>query len=393
MAPLTTSFLDAATVIITGWGEHFWSLWGARLFSNALSELIVVPTILTFWISGTRWIQEATRVRYLEASALGLGLVIISVLVFDFDRTTSLNSRALIYVPFSFLLWAAIRFGSAGLSIAVSTIAVISIEGAIHGRGPFAYGSIEGNVHSLQILLCTVVTPLMLLTAVTTERRRIEHSLREVAQRLIGAQEEERQRIGRELHDDIGQQLVILELGLRELKNETRDDPRQPGFEGLIEKAAEISRSTRELSHGLHPSTLEYLGLQSALERLCNDIAVKKSMRVNFDAVGLTSLTPPAVALCLYRISQEALQNVVRHSGASEVSVSLVQKTGSIRLSIMDNGEGFEVNNVHAGLGLIGMRERLRPLNGEIRISSSSTGTALNVKISLHQPYETRLSA
>src|SRR4051812_8440379 len=99
MAPLTTSFLDAATVITTGWGEHFWSLWGARLFSNALAELIVVPTILTFWISGTRWIQEATRVRYLEASALGLGLVIISVLVFDFDRTTSLNSRALIYVP------------------------------------------------------------------------------------------------------------------------------------------------------------------------------------------------------------------------------------------------------------------------------------------------------
>src|SRR3954447_6659548 len=100
MAPLTTSFMDAASVTITGWGEHFWSLWGARLFSNSLAELIVVPTILTFWISGTRWIKQATRARYLEASALGMGLVIISVLVFDFDRANSLNSRALIYVPF-----------------------------------------------------------------------------------------------------------------------------------------------------------------------------------------------------------------------------------------------------------------------------------------------------
>jgi signal transduction histidine kinase len=284
------------------------------------------------------------------------------------------------------LLWAALRFGLAGLSVSIATIAVISIEGAIHGRGPFTSGPMVVNVLPLQILLCTVATPLMLLTAVTIERRQIEDSLREIAQKLICAQEEERERIARELHDDIGQQLALVESGLDELKDEI-DGSRKPDIAGLLETVKDVSRSARELSHGLHPSTIDHLGLESALRRLCHDLATRKSISVHFEAEGLKPITPATVALCLYRISQEALQNVVRHSGASEVSVRLKEGNGLIRLRIADNGIGFEVDTLrHAGLGLIGMRERLRTVHGHLQISSfTGTGTALEVTIPVDQ--------
>jgi len=389
VAPLTTSFVDAATVVFTGWGERYWWLWTERSFSNGLSELVVVPIIVTFWVNVGRWIKESTPARYLEAAALGIGLLTVSFLVFSFEKASSPNALALIYLPVSFLLWSAFRFGSGGLSLSVATVALISIEGAMHGRGPFTSRYMEVSVRSLQLLLSSVATPLILLTAVITERRKIENSLREVAQELIGAQEDERERIGRELHDDIGQQLAYLESELDELKDHVEGSHKSEVV-GLIEKVADASRSTRELSHALHPSSIKHLGLEVALKRLCHQLATKKSnIRVYFESEKIGSAMPADVALCLYRISQEALHNVVRHSGASELSVTLIEREKSVRLRITDNGAGFEVDDTkHVGLGLMGMRERVRVCKGHIWISSSSgTGTTLEVDI----PLDTRL--
>ena len=116
-------------------------------------------------------------------------------------------------------------------------------------------------------------------------------------------------------------------------------------------------------------------------------MATCKSISVHFEAEGLKPATPATVALCMYRISQEALQNVVRHSEASEVSVRLTEGKGLIRLRIADNGVGFEVDKVrHTGLGLIGMRERLRIVHGHIQVSAFiGTGTALEVTIPVDQ--------
>ena len=339
LAPLATSFVDVASVIFTGWGEHFWFLWTKRLFSNALAELILVPMIVTFWTDAASWIKTCTLARYLEASALGLCLLVASYLAFAFESTNSHGSPALIYIPLSLLLWAALRFGIAGLSVSLATVAVIAIVGAIQGKGPFTSGSIV-DVLSLQILLCTVAIPLMFLTTVMEERRQIEDSLRNVARKLISAQEEERERIGRELHDDIGQQLAFVELGLDQLKDEINGDLKQE-VGGLLERVGDVSRSARELSHGLHPSIIEHLGIESALKTLCHDMASRKAIRVHFEANGLTHPTPAPVALCLYRISQEALQNVTRHSGASDVSVNVTRRKGLIRLRIADNGSRF----------------------------------------------------
>jgi two-component system sensor histidine kinase UhpB len=380
-APLATSFVDAATVIFTGASQKFWTLWTARLFSNVLSELIIVPVIVTFWTHSATWIKRSTPVRYLEAFCLGTGLVIVSLLVFSFHGETPHGSPALIYLPLTFLLWAALRFGIGGLSVSVAVIALISIEGSIHGRGPFVIEGITLSVLPLQVLLCTVATPLILLTSVITERRRVEESLHEVAQKLITTQEGERERIARELHDDIGQQLALIESGLRDLGHDV-NEARKGDLDALIEQAGNASVTARELSHGLHPSTLAHLGLEGALRRLCHDVSANKAIRVHLD-VAVNPAIPAQLALCLYRISQEALQNVVRHSAASEVSIILIEDRRSIQLSIADNGTGLADGALkHPGLGLIGIRERLREHRGEMSLlSAPGSGTTLEVTL------------
>jgi signal transduction histidine kinase len=227
---------------------------------------------------------------------------------------------------------------------------------------------------------------LMLLTAVIAERRHIENSLSEVAQKLIGAQEEEREKIARELHDDIGQQLAFVQIELEELKHEINDTQKANVTE-LSETVAEISRSARNLSHELHPASLEHLGLETALRKLCEGVSHKKSIHVHFLAKGLRPPTPENVSLCLYRVAQEALQNVIRHSGATEIWINVSQTAASLDLCIADNGRGFENNELrHSGLGLISMRERLRTVHGELRIvSSAGSGTTLMVSIPVSQ--------
>lgn len=383
LAPLVTSFLDAATVVSTGFGQGYWLLWTSRLFSNVLAELVFVPTILIVCLKAPGWFGKARAARCFEAAALAMGVVLVSVLVFGAEHTSPNVIPALLYAPLPLLLWAGLRFGMAGLSPSLLAIALISIWNAMMGRGPFTSHSMESNVLSLQVLLVTVAIPFMLLANVMVERKRTEESLREVSRRLIDAQEKERERIARELHDDIGQQLVLVELGLNRFSGEV-GPALAPHVEDLRSQVAEISRSARDLSHGLHPSQLDHLGLGAALRRLCQEVAQNTSLEVHCDVENLTGL-PRDFALCLYRIAQEGLQNVVKHSGATEVALSLQENGQWLVLKIVDNGTGFAgEGQPYAGLGLIGMQERLRSVNGEIRISSRpGSGTGIEVTVPL----------
>jgi two-component system sensor histidine kinase UhpB len=383
LAPLVTTFLDVAAVVFSGWGEGYWTLWWARFLSNALAELIFVPLIVSFWLSARSWIRRSPPSYYLEALLLALSIVVTTAVVFE-GKTASFYSSALAYVPLSLLLWAALRFGLGGLSVSLLTVALLSIEGTLHRRGPFTSASLNVNVVSLQVLLCTVATPLIVLTGLIAERREMEQSLRELAHRLIGTQEQERKRIARELHDDVGQQLALVSVGLEQLKNEVGTRLR-PDVSRLAEQVEDASQSTRELSHGLHPAYLEYVGLECAIRRLCLDIGARKSLSIRFVAEHLDRSLPSEVSLCLYRIAQEALQNVVRHSGASEVSVSLEGNERRILLRIIDNGAGFVSKAApQDGIGLVGMRERLRTVNGDVQITSQpGRGTTVEATVSL----------
>jgi signal transduction histidine kinase len=204
--------------------------------------------------------------------------------------------------------------------------------------------------------------------------------------RLITAQEEERTRIARELHDDLSQRMAVLQIGLEQFKQGLPDisPTAQQQLRTVAETAKEVSTDIHNLSHQLHPARLELLGLVASLKGFCGEFSAQHELAVQFIHSKVPGQIPKDVTLCLYRITQEALQNVVNHSGSAEAKVELSGHPDEIRLCISDSGRGFDVESVKgvAGLGLISMRERLRLVGGHLSIESEpSHGTRIRVRI------------
>ena len=207
-----------------------------------------------------------------------------------------------------------------------------------------------------------------------TDRNRGREALRTLSGRLIDAQEKERSRIARELHDDTGQKLALLAIELEV----TRQSP--PGSETeLSERIEKLTRLTKELStdihrlsHRLHPRSIEKLGLSVAIRRLCREVADRHEVRIDFSEERVPSSFSNETALCLFRVTQESLRNMVKHSQAEEVLVELSGGIEEIRLRISDSGIGFNPDDIteKEGLGLDSMRERLRAVGGTLAIES-----------------------
>ena len=226
------------------------------------------------------------------------------------------------------------------------------------------------------------------MTLDVTETRQSERVLRELSGRLITSQEEERRRVARELHDHIGQELALLcahaqrvDSGVAEQENTARADVHE-----LYRKIKDIAVDVSKLSHRLHSSELDFLGLSSAADRLCRDFASQYSIDMDCQINNLPSQFDRVKALCFYRILQESLQNVVRHSRATRVLVELFGKGNEVTLKVVDNGIGFEVSSVRfgSGLGLVSMRERLNLVGGSLEITSrEGHGTILTAKVAI----------
>jgi signal transduction histidine kinase len=385
LATLVTSFLDAAVVVSTGWGRAYWRLGTTRFFTNTLAELTVVPTVVVWWANGVSWIRQATLARYLEAVLMVGAIVIISFLVFGSLPSLAGDIPALLYAPLPLLLWAAVRFGSGGLSACLLSMALISMWNATQGRGPFTSASMDENVLSLQVLLCTVALPLLFLAAVMVERRRTEDSLRDTTGRLIDAQEEERRRIAHELHDDLGQQVALVHVELEGLSGEC-DTSLKPRLTHLLNQLSAISTTAHELSRGLHPSLLEHVGLATAVKRLCSDVGRGGSLSIRQIVGDLPEQLQPKISLCLYRVMQEALHNITKHSRAKSAEIVLRNEGERILLRIADDGVGFALRQESNGLGLASMRERVRSVGGSFDITSSpSKGTRIEVSVPLYE--------
>ena len=206
--------------------------------------------------------------------------------------------------------------------------------------------------------------------------------IRDLSRRLLGEQEAERARIARELHDDINQQLAILSIELDEL----RSDPLQVHTAKLVSRAMEttqgISTSVRELSHRLHPSKLRLIGLVAALDNLRRDLS-PPHLPIAFSHRDVPAEIDQNVALCVFRVAQEALGNAVKHSDAGHIWVDLTGGPSSVTLTITDDGKGFDVNGPpNAGLGLISMRERVESVGGVLEIHATpASGTGLRVTV------------
>jgi signal transduction histidine kinase len=388
LAPLVTSFLDAAVVVGTGWSRGYWEVAATRFFTNTLAELTIVPLIVSLGINGSRWIRDATPIRYLEAALLVGGIVTVSILVFGFAPPIVGSIPALMYAPLPLLLWAVVRFGSGGLSICLLSMPLISIWNAMQGRGPFTAASMVHNIVSLQVLLCTVTVPLLFLAAVMVERRRTEESLRDTTGRLIKAQEEEHTRIAREIHDDYSQRLALLSNDLKELAEHVGGSPPATceRLHELGNGVSEIAADMHTLSHSLHPSTLENLGLVAGVKAFCREFASQQQMQIDFAFEKVPQAIPAELSLCLFRITQEGLRNIKRHSGTNSAEVRLEGIEGQLHLSVTDRGKGFDVNDPSPlkGIGIRSMEERSRSVGGHIAIHSRPMeGTRIEVWLPL----------
>ena len=221
-----------------------------------------------------------------------------------------------------------------------------------------------------------------------TERKNSEESLHALSGRLIGAQEEERSRIARELHDDFSQRMALLGIGLGQLWKNLPDssvEDRTHVME-MLRGVKEISTDIHSLSHQLHSSKLEHVGLVPAVKGLCKEISDRYRIRVYFSESECPRKIPKEVALCLFRVTQEALGNVLKHSGSSYAEVELSGEGNGVTLRIADAGKGFDPDGTqeNAGIGLVGMRERLRLVKGRLLVKSSiDQGTEITAEVPL----------
>lgn len=390
VAPLLTSFLDAGVVVVTRWGTDYWMLCMTRLLSNMLAMLTVAPAVVTFGTNGVTWWRNATRGRVFEAFMLAASLIAVTIFVYGGGRLPLALMPALVYAPVPFLLWASLRFGAGSLSASAAAVAVISFHYLAQGSGPFASVLVTENVLFLQILLGVVTIPFLLLTAVLSERQRTEDQLRANRAKLVEAEEHERRRIARELHDDIGQQLTLVELELRQLRVAVDKSGSHAKLGSSVEKirsqVSGISEATRELSHGLHPGQLEFFGLTPALKSFCAELEQNTALRISVNEKNLPAHLDWDVSLCLFRVAQEALNNIVRHSEAKKCSIELSRDDHHLVLRIADDGVGFAAKKKYPGLGLINMKERLELLAGTLKFSSTPRqGTVVQASVPLRR--------
>src|SRR4051812_40459688 len=214
-------------------------------------------------------------------------------------------------------------------------------------------------------------------TPATTPQQRIQH-----AAGLVSAKEDERRRIARELHDDISQRLALLAIEIDRLVQQTPDcNTVRMRLRELWQHTNEIAKGVHHLSHQLHPFTLETLGIVAALRALSRELS-ERGLRVAFSSSSAFSDVSPAVALGLFRVAQEALSNVLKHSGVEEATLHFSCSDRVVRIRVEDRGRGFDPRAHRGGLGLVSMRERLLQLDGEVAIESRpGEGTAVEARV------------
>jgi signal transduction histidine kinase len=257
----------------------------------------------------------------------------------------------------------------------------------------------SGDSTWLQLAVWPVSLTVVVLAAmvVWTQRRRktsvspfgairLEDRLRDLGRQLLKAQEEERSRIALELHDDISQQAVALAIDLQRIIDGSTEQVRRIVREAQ-KRVKGLLKSVHDLSHRLHPANLRLVGLVSALSQLQRDLS-RPGITITVFSENVAPILPDDVALCLFRIAQEAIQNAIKYSGARNIRVQLQGETQRITLNIIDDGTGFDVESAAGkGLGLLSMHERAESVGGTLKIvSRKNAGTRVQASVPLAAP-------
>jgi len=389
--------ISASILFVAGaWSMRFrpatFLTWRTFALAAVLGYLMVTPTLVLLVQRIMHPARGDPRRRF-EGSLLSVLLTVVSGSVIVLAERGSLAWPVLVATIPPLLLWAVVRFGALGASASLLVVALVSSLGAAHGLTVFAGRTQADHILFLQLFLLGTGVPLLGMGVVMDEQKRTTNALQSTRGRLqklnrdlMKAREAEATRIARELHDDVGQRLALISIGLSRLR---RSDAQRTGAEirRLQEQTGSVVRSLRDLSHQLHPAVLEHAGLPLALQMKCEEVFQATGIEVRLVSHGETSEIPPDIALCLFRVAQEALSNVIRHSGAHLVDLSLDREGSELRLKVRDDGRGFTPGAARNGngLGLYHVTERLGAFGGSLALESApGAGTTLRVAVPLN---------
>jgi signal transduction histidine kinase len=227
------------------------------------------------------------------------------------------------------------------------------------------------------------------LLASQRELQQSREDLRTLAGQLLTAQEEDRRRISRDLHDDINQRLATLSMALRRMEKEQTSDsePLREQIRRVSEGLTAVSDDVRQMAYRFHPAILDDLGLPKAVRRLVNEFSARTGIQSTYVLKDPVATLPPEISICLYRVVQESLSNISRHAEASQVEVELICEDDVVSLSVRDNGVGFNARHgaqSDGHLGLLSMKERVRMAKGTLEVESIPMhGTQIRVDIPL----------
>jgi signal transduction histidine kinase len=396
------SALGGAFVPILGGGalSDYWIYWAHWYVANALPNLTIGPVFLIWFANGTSWSRWIPSRRHIEPAILAALLFGICVMAGQIGGwVTSAFRPVLLFAPLPFVLWAAVRYGEKGASGAILVVTVVMTSRTLHGSGLLLDEDPERSVLALQLFLTGLSIPVLLLGALIDELRGAEHSLRELAISVVRAQDEERRRIARDLHDSTGQNLIAATLLLGRIEDALPAAAKP--ILGQAEEALQQSiREVRTVSYLLHPPLLDEMGLGPALRCYVDGYMERSGLAVDLEIAPDIDRLPPDTEMAVFRVVQEALTNVSRHSQSPTARIRLVRKKGAdgqtIVLTVEDAGRGMPtIGDVRAligklgsrstGVGLASMRERLHQIGGRLEIDSAVGRTVVRALIPIQQ--------
>jgi signal transduction histidine kinase len=380
LGPLIGTFVGAFAI-----RGNFLTNWQIFFFSEAMAFLIITPAFLS-WAHPHSLRKSVSLESRLEGTALIGTVIFLGTVVFFIDWRTPLPVLPYSLVPV--LLWAALRFGSKGVSTSMIVIVFASIWGRIHGSSPFTGLDSLHYVLSLQLFWVFAATPFMVLATLVEERERARLVEKDLSRRLTTAQEQERIRIARELHDDICQRLSILSLKIEKVTKGSGHGQLSVAdqLEQIWQQCSSLAGDVQALSHELHPTILDNLGLATAVKSYCREVSEQSGVVVEFYGKNIPGSLPQELSLSVFRVVQESLRNAVKYSGQKRFEVRLQEISGQLELEVTDQGVGFDLTSAKdgGGLGLVSMAERIYQVNGTFSIDSQpNAGTRIRARVPL----------
>ena len=343
------------------------TVWRTWWLGDASGALLLVPLALAWYAPLPR---DWTRARWLEAGTLLLGVVALA-------EVATRSTTPIAYLVFPMLIWAALRFGQRGATLAVAITAVFTVWNVTHYGGPFHFNSISRSVLTTQLFIAVAVLTTLSLAAAVTERERFAMRLGASRLRLISASDNARRQIERDLHDGAQLRLTWLAQRLHDSAEIARREPERAA-QVLEEAEGELQLAIdelRELAHGIHPAVLVDFGLTEAVRSL----ARRSNIPVSLLELPPERLDSPTETVAYYVVA-EAIANAQKHSEASLIEVRAVVSRGTLWLAIADNGVGGAVE--WPGSGLEGLRDRAEASGGTMQlVSEPGDGTRVLVSI------------